>query len=214
MKAGIIILAALHQFHLKCDFYSLDHLRTIIENINPDIICVELTKKDLEENKDQTVKVEYSKCILPLAQEQGYKLIAMEPDEQEYSRVVDKYKSMNKKIASEEPHKIEIFNQYIEVLYDYLFTYWNSPIDVNSSLTDALFEVKHKFQESLFGSTEKECWGEWNTNFLNTILETSKKYKGKKILVTVGVEHVYWLKKHLEGNSDIKLIELSREHYE
>ncbi len=205
MKTTIIILATLHQFHLKSQFYSLDDLRTIIEKIDPDVICIELTEKDLKDKSAQTIKIEYPKCILPLSQEKGYMLIPMEPSEPDYSRIINKYKQMNKEIESK---KIEIFGLYTEVLYDYLFTYWDSPIAVNSSLTNVFFEVKHNFQGSLFGSIEKECWSEWNTHFLNTILEACKTYKEKRILVTVGVEHVYWIKKHLKDNPKIKLIEI------
>lgn len=209
MKTTIIILATLHQFHLKSQFYSLDDLRTIIEKIDPDVICVELTEKDLKDKAVQTIKIEYPQCISPLSQDKGYMLVSMEPNEPDYSRIISKYKQMNNKIESKEPEKIEIFGQYTKVLYDYLFTYWDSPIDINSSLTNTFFEVKHNFQESLFGSTEKECWAEWNTHFLNTILEVCKTYKDKRILITVGVEHVYWIKKHLKDNPKIKLIEIN-----
>lgn len=209
METAITILATLHQFHLKYNFYTLDHLRKIIDKINPDIICVELTGKDLQDKKDQIVKVEYPKCIIPLAEKKGYKLVAMEPNEPEFSRIVNKYKKLDKKIESQEPEKAEIFNQYINVLFDYLFTHWNSPIDVNSQLTNAFFEVKHRFQNFLFGPIEKQCWDEWNTHFLNTILKASETYKGKKILVTVGVEHVYWLKTNLKSNPKIKLVEVN-----
>ena len=153
---NVIILATLHQFHLKSHYYSLDHLKTVIKKINPDVICVELREKDLKSKKDQSVKIEYSKCIIPVAEEENYKLVAMEPNEPEYSKIIDKYKQNYKKIESKEPKKIEIFNQYTKVLYDYLFAYWNSVNDVNSQLTNTIFEVKHKFQNSLFGSAEEQ----------------------------------------------------------
>ena len=203
----IIVIATIHQFHLKSQFYSLGHLKTMIERINPDVICVELTAKDLKDKKDQAVKVEYPKCIIPLAEKKGYILIPMEPNEPEYSRIVNKSKQTLKKIESKEPTKLEIFSLYIKSLLDYLFTYWNSPVEVNSQLTNALFEVKHKFQNSLFGLAEEQGWNEWNNHFLNTILETAEAYKDKKILVTVGVEHVYWLKRHLRSKTTIRLVD-------
>ncbi|MCK4352300.1 hypothetical protein KAW65_02715 [candidate division WOR-3 bacterium] len=209
MKTTIVTLATLHQFHLKSKFYSLSHLRTIIEKANPDVICVELTAADLRCKEDWTAKSEYSKCIIPLSEKKGYNLVPMEPNEPKYSRIVNMHEQMLKKTESEEPKKIEIFNQYTEILYDYLFTYWGSPTDVNSSLTNTLFELKHAFQNSLFGPIEKQCWEEWNTHFLNTILETAEEYEGKRILVTVGVEHVYWLKKHLKNNSRVRLVEVN-----
>jgi len=208
MRTKIIILATLHQFHEKCKFYSLEHLKTIIEKIDPDVICVELTAEDLKTPKEQAVKVEYPHCIIPLAERRGYKLVPMEPDEPEYSRIVNMYSLVEKEAESKEPYKIEIFNLYVKALYDYLFTYRNSPADVNSQLTNALFEVKHEFQNSLYGQIEKQCWNEWNTHFLKAILDASKTYKGKKILVTVGAEHVYWLKKQLQNNSEIDLVEV------
>ena len=202
----VIIIATLHQFHAQCNFYSLDHLRTIIEKINPDIICVELTAEDLKSKKDQAIKIEYPKCIIPLAKKKGYKLIPMEPNEPEYSRLVNKYKQAYQKI---DPKKKEIFNLYTKLLFDYLFAYWKSLVDVNSQLTNALFELKHKFQNSLFGSVEEQCWEDWNNHFLNTILKVAETHKGKNMLVAVGVEHVYWLKKHLKSNSTIKIVEFN-----
>ena len=211
MKNTIVILGTLHQYHLKQEFYSLDVLERIIERINPDVICVELTAEDLKTEREQRVKVEYPMCILPLAKKRGYKIVPMEPDEPEYSRLINIIKQLNKKIESDETMKMksEIFNQYTESLYEFLFNYWKSPADVNSDITNALFEVKHKFQDALFGPLQREGWEEWNIHFLNTILKTMKKYKGKKILVTVGAEHVYWLKKRLKNNSTIKLEEIS-----
>jgi len=210
----IIILATLHQFHLKCKFYALDDLRKIIEKIDPNVICVELTENDLKEKKEQNIKIEYPKCIIPLADEKDYKLIAMEPNETEYSRIINTYRQGIKKIETEEPKKIELLNKYTKVLYDYLWSCWHSPIDVNSSLTNVLFDAKHTFQNSLFGSGEEQSWEEWNDHFLNTILNIVETHRGKKILVTVGVEHVYWLMNHLKDRPGIKLVEVYEVYHE
>ena len=41
----IVILSTLHHFHKQEDFYTLDDLKEIMNNIRPDIICAELTEE-------------------------------------------------------------------------------------------------------------------------------------------------------------------------
>lgn len=203
-KPEVFILSTLHQFHAQSKFYSFEKLSEIVEKFNPDLIAVELTRKDLETRKEQKTKQEYQKSIFPLAGK--YKLVPLEPAEPKFSELVNFIISANKELNEKSPEKAEAFSVYSDALYDYLFKKWDSPLSVNSGETDALFEVKHKFQETLFGEKEEKGWEGWNQHFLDVILETAKENPGKKILVTVGVEHGYWLRKHLKESAAVKLL--------
>ena len=203
-KAEVFVLSTLHQFHGESKFYSFEKLAEIVKKFNPDIIAVELTPKDLETRKEQKTKQEYQKSIFPIAEK--YKLVPLEPAEPKFSELLNFVRDASKELNEKSPEKAEAFSVYSNALYDYLFKKWDSPLSVNSGETDALFEVKHKFQEALFGEKEVKGWEGWNQHFLDVILQTAKENPGKKILVTVGVEHGYWLRKHLKESGAVKLL--------
>lgn len=201
------MLATLHQFHGENKNYSFETLSRIIEKYDPDIIAAELTPTDLDSRKEQKTKQEYQRSVFPVADKHKYKLIALEPSEPKFSELVGLIRDTQKTLREKSPEKAEAFSVYTESLYGYLFKFWDSPLKVNSPETDALFEVKHKYQTALYGEGEEKGWNGWNQHFLERILETARNNKGKKIIVLVGVEHGYWLRKKLRENSEIKLIE-------
>lgn len=206
-KTEVFVLSTLHQFHAENKNYSFETLSRIIERYDPDIIAAELTPADLENRKEQKTKQEYQKSVFPIADKHKYKLIALEPAEPKFSELVGLIRESEKTLGEKSPEKAEAFSVYSKSLYDYLFNIWDSPFAVNSPETDALFEVKHKFQNTLFGEAQEKGWNGWNQNFLDKILEAAKNNKGKKIIVLIGAEHGYWLRKRLRENSEIKLIE-------
>lgn len=206
-KTEVFVLSTLHQFHAENKNYSFETLSRIIEIYDPDIIAAELTPSDLENRKEQKTKQEYQKSVFPVADKHKYKIIALEPSEPKFSELVGLIREAEKTLSEKSPEKTEAFSVYSESLYDHLFKFWDSPLKVNSPETDALFEVKHKYQNSLYGEDEKKGWNSWNQHFLDRILEAARNNKGKKIIVLVGAEHGYWLRKHLRENSEIKFIE-------
>lgn len=209
-KAEVFVLSTLHQFHSDSKYYSFQTLSNTIEKIKPDVLAVELTPQDLESRKEQKTKIEYQKSVFPLIEKNKYQTIALEPAEPLYSEIIDLLKESNKENQEKFPQKIEAFSVYSNSLYDYLFKHWNSVKAVNSKETDAHFEVKHQFQNRLFGEKEAKVWNDWNSYFLTQILDAAAKNKGKRILVLVGVEHSYWLRNHLRNNQTVKLLEAEK----
>ena len=208
-KSEVFVLSTLHQFHGENKDYSFETLSQIIEKFNPDIICVELTAADLESRKKQQTKQEYNKTVFPLADKHKYELVSLEPSEPKFSELIKLIKDSETNLRENSPDKAEAFSIYSNNLYDYLFKFWDSPTAVNSAQTDAFFEVKHNFQNALYGEKQARGWEGWNQHFLNKILETAGKNVGKRILVTVGAEHAYWLRKKLRENKEVKFIEPS-----
>jgi hypothetical protein len=194
----ITLLSTLHQFHAEIPGYSFEVLAKHLEQLSPDIICAELMPSEVNELSARKIKVEYTQVILPFAQRHGCKIYGMEPEEPKKTALVKKYMAVQEQVQRDHPERTTAFSEYSEALYAYLFSYWTSPETVNSEITDALFEVKHGFQETIFGAQEKQMWDTWNKIFLDTILKANAENDEKHILVTVGAEHRYWLKKALQ----------------
>lgn len=211
MKNRILILSVLHNLHEEHDYYSLEVLKKVVEQIAPDVICVELSPEGIKTDdlqKTASYKTEY-KVILPYAEAHGCELVALEPAQPLFSKLVDPYKQAQKHFEENEPKKDEALDQFIGILYENLFDYWDSVFTVNSAKTDFAFKIKHAFQSAIVGDGERDGWEAWNQHFLKQILAANQQHEGKLILVTVGAEHRYWLTDALEKEENLQLVDLT-----
>jgi len=203
----IMVLSTLHQIHGEVSYYTYDHLSQIIESFSPDILAVELTPADLRARKQQHVKKEYQHSVYPLIDKLQPKVVPLEPSEPKFSELVQMGKQAREDLQKRSPAAMEQFAMYVTALYDVLFDWWRSPHDVNSAETDRHFEIKHRYQSALFGENEAKGWDLWNTHFLEQILVETTKNASGRMLVLVGVEHGYWLRKRLREQAGVQHLE-------
>lgn len=67
--------------------------------------------------------------------------------------------------------------------------------------------AKHDMQMALVGEGEVTGWRAWNTYFMEQVLFAAKANPDKRIVVLVGVEHGYWLRRELAGRDEIELLD-------
>lgn len=209
IQAEVIVLSTLHQLHDDIPGYSFRDLSAVIEGLRPDVLAVELAAEDLGSRREQSVKQEYQRSVFPLLDEHGYAVVPLEPPQPMYGELVGLMRRAQVGLREQEPARAETFDTYMTSLFELLRERWRSPADVNSPTTDALFESKHRFQGALFGPDESRAWEEWNQYFLEQVLGAARKNPGKRLLVLVGAEHAYWLRKQLRG-SDVQLLDTCR----
>ncbi len=202
----IMVLSTLHQLHGKVDYYSFEHLSQIIERFSPDVLAVELTPTDLKSRKAQGVKQEYQNSVYPLLDKLQCEVIPLEPAEPMYSELVALGKQAVEELENRSPAVLEQFGLYVNTLYGALLDWWNSPMDVNSDETDRHIEIKHRYQNALFGKDQEMGWERWNQHFLGQILKGVAKRQSGRMLVLVGLEHAYWLRKQLSKRDDVQLL--------
>ncbi|MGE3608555.1 MAG: hypothetical protein AB7I27_03115 [Bacteriovoracaceae bacterium] len=210
LKTKLVIMAMLHSLHNDVPSYSLLKLKQVLKQINPDVICAELNQEEIKTSKLQKNKIEYN-VILPYAKESRIDVFGMEPVDKVFDQKVTDYLENQKQFREKFPERYKVWEIYQRQLLNYLtHDYWTEFDKVQSQETDNLFRLKHEFQNELMGTREKEGWDYFNNVFANKISEISQQYKGKKVLVTIGAEHVYWLKEKLKHNSEFELIEISK----
>ena len=203
--AEVVVLATLHGFHESVPAYGFDRLRQIIEQIHPDMLCLEVQAQDLQEHAPEKVKVEYPRVIYPLIEQHHYRTCTLEPAEPEFSAMVKPYVASVRDFQSAHPQQAKAFDAYAESGLQALRTYWVTPERVNDATTDAVFAAKHELQEAMIGAGERKGWEGWNRHFQKVILDVARKNPGQRILVLVGVEHTYWLRRHLQNQPGIRL---------
>jgi len=131
-------------------------------------------------------------CFL-YAEERGCSLVPLEPDEPRRSEILALQKAAYSDLAESDPRAEALFGEFVTLFYDQLFSSWKSVLDVHSEATQALIRMKHAFQERVYGEGEVAGWQAWNGHFLERIELAAAQHHDARILVCVGVEHLYWL---------------------
>ncbi len=209
-KTEVTVLSTMHFWHGSVAFFSFDDLTQIIRKIAPDLLGVELTQEDLEERREQRIKQEYQRSVYPLLDEHFCEAFPLEPPEPKFSQLVQMGRKAQEELSERSPEVAQALEKYAEILYETLFAWWSSPLDVNSEETDRHFEIKHKYEEAIYGPKEREGWEGWNQHFLDQILEAARRNPGARILVLAGVEHGYWLRKRLREEREIRWVSVQR----
>jgi hypothetical protein len=209
----VIIFGTLHLGNEKSPQY-IQKLREIIEEIKPDLICAELSPEQLE-NEFTESKPEYVDAIMPCARKNGIPIIPIQP-------------SANESIASDlERKKKEIYEnfrvnkqgklllEYFDRLGEISLSKWREVLDnpvgienVQLREFDLLLVEPGYIAEAYFIPELAKLWNDWNEYFLNKINEALKENRGKRIAITAGLAHKYWLWNRLIVRTDIRLYDL------
>lgn len=203
----VAVIATLHQLHATTPAYSFEALGRAIEQLQPDVLCVELQPDDLKLRPAETTKQEYPDVIYPLIDRHHYRVYAMEPAEPTYSDILKPYIEAGHDFSVRAPEQAEAFSRYSDGAYIGLQTYWTSPARVNDAVTDSVLRAKHELQQAMVGDGERVGWERWNRQFLGVILQAARENPGKRIVVIVGAEHGYWLRGHLAQVSGVQLLD-------
>ncbi len=203
--ARVVVLSTLHRLHGEVAAYDFETFGRMVERLDPDVLCLEVQDEDLVQRGPEQTKQEYPRVIYPLIARMDARLYALEPAEPLSSRIGKPYMESAKAFQDEHADQAKAFKIYADAGLQALQEYWTSPARVNDATTDSVWAAKHALQIALVGPGEQAGWEAWNKHFLTVIARAARENPGRRIVVTVGVEHAYWLRAHLAGRQDLVL---------
>ncbi|MFH1600499.1 MAG: hypothetical protein ABIJ73_07740 [Pseudomonadota bacterium] len=203
----VVVLSTLHGLHTEVAGYDESALARAIEMLEPAVLCLELSPEALAERRPEKVKVEYPNVVYPLLDRRGYATCTLEPPAGAAQAIIGPYAAASQAFASTSPEQARAFSDYSQAMYALLRHHWRDAASVNDTTTDQLMQGKHAVQEALIGPGEAEGWAAWNRHFSDRIREAAKRHPGKRIVVLVGAEHGYWLRRDLAGAPGITLLD-------
>jgi hypothetical protein len=198
------VLGTIHDEQMRKESgYTLERLKEIILSFKPDIICGEIRPIDWNKYIEQEVyndylgPNEYRKLIIPLCDEHDIHFIPIDWFTDHLVHL--KYSDGMSKEEIEEAEKYfnTIFEQYMKVGM-------SSELPFNSSEFNDFIKAKQEYQENLNAEVHGEYWLKRNEMMLSQIKKVMMDYEEKRILCTVGCEHVYKFLEELK-KSECKL---------
>ncbi|MDI6741043.1 MAG: hypothetical protein QME74_11865, partial [Candidatus Edwardsbacteria bacterium] len=199
----IFILATAHHRHSQWPFYSFEVLSKLISALKPQLLCVELDAEELKAGGSKA-QPEYREAILPRAGQSRCPVMPIKPGAQQDFSVEEIGANPQTAIGK---MRLSLFNycleQYIAPDYDQLAKTLEG---FQSDRMDALMRKKWYYAKWLMPERWR-VWQDWNRAMLEKIKAALAANEGKRILVTVGMEHKYWLRQRIGEFPQVRSIQ-------
>jgi hypothetical protein len=212
-KTDLLVLGTLHLDERKAPFY-IRRLKEIIEMLSPAVICSELSPEQLAGEMAIASKPEYEAAILPVAKRLEIPVVAMPPKLDDSREMDDHLRQVEQKIADDVLLKtrMDMIELLVAKSYTRLHELVRQPdaLDLLQAEAYHLLSVapRHDLLESFFPEFHR-VWTELNERYFKRIIETVGQYPEKLILVTIGLDHKYWLDRKLAEVGYIRLRKLT-----
>ncbi|PKK83667.1 MAG: hypothetical protein CVT49_07195 [candidate division Zixibacteria bacterium HGW-Zixibacteria-1] len=211
-KNTVIILGTRHLSGIEYPEYHT-RLKSIVLEIEPDIICAELSPEQLEGYTTCDSKPEQRDVIIPLAKDSRITIVPIQPPTEEgLARERAKAAIIDEILTDDKSRAIW---EFIDKYTNYLGGFWreqmiypecieNSQLSEFHSMNEALdMTIKHYFPKL------HEYYISGNEYFLKKINQVIDRNTEKRILIVVGMGHKYWLWNRLIKIKSIDLHDLN-----
>jgi hypothetical protein len=210
-KSGeLFVLATLYGRHKTVTAYDLPALRKIILTIKPDVLVLDVTPMELKEGKVWPGKIEYTEVVFPLIKDGSYRVYPAEPDEPMFSEIVNATTEAIRKFEAATPETATAMKQFTVSAYDALKSYWKTPAEVNSHVTDRVLHGKKTLEAQLQGIVRADGQKRWNQHTVDVTRRAVKENQGKRVLILVGIENCYSIRELLGRDPQINLVNMER----
>jgi pheromone shutdown protein TraB len=210
-KTTVVILGTVHLNKENAPEY-IKALENIVAEINPDIICPELSPEQLERPATCLSKPEYPDAIVPTARRMGILVVPIQSSDKESLAATCEARktAIYDKVKSKESGRFLL--EYMEKVSRITLSNLTEVMQNVEAIEHVQLREFDRLQFEPFYIADREyfpeldkLWEEWNQYFLDRIQDTITKHPGKLILVTVGLAHKYWLWNKLESREHIIL---------
>lgn len=209
-RSQVFVLATLYGRHDSTPAYGRDALRRIIESIGPEVVVLDVSPRELREQSVHPSKREYPEVIFPLVEEHGYRAYAGEPDEPEFTRIVQGLGDALRTFRSEHEDLAAADRSYEAATWAALARLWQSPADVNGALTDHMLSAYRRYQDRLAGPAVAQAWRLWHEHAVTMVRQAHRENPGRRILVLIGVANCAALRAELRGMEELELVDMER----
>lgn len=187
--AEVHLLGTVHSRHERLDAYGFEDLRSIVEDIAPDVLLLELTPEELATRTPSVGKQEYPRVLFPLMDAGDYVVEVWEPGGALFEDITGAAARGRERLARERPDAAAALDAYDRALRTLMETaVWAGPADLHAGISDALHAAHARVRGAL-APEERAAQARWNAYMLERIAETARAHPGARILVMVGATH-------------------------
>lgn len=220
----VVMLGTIHSGHRTSELYSLDILREVVGQVDPDYILTEIPPNRAEEamrgfladgvvSEPRVVRFpEYLDVIYPLIPEMHFELIPTAG----WTEPMARFRSQRLAAIREDPARAEDWARYLAAneasdARSASLGASDDPAFIHSDAYDEAAEIALSVYDELFNDElGPGGWTHINEAHYAPIEAALDKHRGqgKRFLITYGAGHKGWFLRQLRMRSDIRLVEV------
>jgi hypothetical protein len=194
-KTRLALLSTLSDMHTQPIQYDLAALTAIVDQVAPDLLCVELPQNDWERGNLAQSPVEVGRSLLPLAELSDVVVVPVAPDARQFDDFapITGWRGELARRLSGALRKAQRAANNAEAIHAILF---QSVCHTICLLNEISWDAK-----------ARQAWDEQNQGTLDNILQAARRDPGRRMLVAVQCQRVHWLGPRLKRVPDIELVD-------
>ena len=187
----IAVLGTLAEFHREPIPYNLTALVHLVADIHPDLLCLDMTTDQWQQQDFSTLPPEYQEALLPLAEQTDIVVVPLaghqHPPKPEASgwrgRVIAWLRSWLALIQRTAP----------------------GPDAINQGWRHELANTLYGLTRRLAGETVQKAWDEHADHLTESVLAVARRDPGRRILVVVNVQHCHIIRHRLHHYPELQV---------
>lgn len=202
--ATVGVLGTLGHLHTDSSFghYSLDDVDRWVRAFRPDVLCVGVRPEEWlayrQDPEQSALPPEYSRCLLPLAEEEAIAVAPVDTAGDDL-RLLERAAEADPRLAgrdqAERGHMLELWRR-AEL----------GPLSCNDAESQQAARACHEARWRSAPELEQVLWQQRNEDLVAGILDVLRENPGRRVLVVVGAEHVYWVREALGRAEGLNLL--------
>jgi hypothetical protein len=169
---------------------------------------LDVTPRELRDERVHPSKQEYPRVIFPLVRERGLRAYAGEPDEPRFSAIVQGLSRALTDFRATHPELAAADRAYESATYAALARLWSTPARVNGPLTDQMLAARRRYQDEVAGDRVADAWRRWTEHTVSVVRRAAGEHPGRRILVLVGVENAPQVRGALRRHPELELVDV------
>ena len=194
-KTRLALLSTLSDMHTQPIQYDLAALATIVDQMSPDLLCVELPQNDWEMGRLNQAPVEVQRSLLPLAELSNVVVVPVAPD----SRQFDDF-------APQAGWRAGVARRLAGALRKAQRAA-NNVQAVHALFFQSVCHILCTLNEMSWDAEARQAWQAQNQTILDNILQAARRDPGRRMLVAVQCQRTHWLEPRLKKVADVELVD-------
>ncbi len=194
-RTPIAVLGTLAEFHREPIPYDLGALVRLVNELRPDLLCLDITPDQWQQHKFDELPPEYQEALLPLAHQTDIVVVPIAGAQ-----------------PLEEPTATGWRGKTIALLRRWLADLQRTapgPAAINEGWRHHLADALYSAIAWLAGNEARRAWQAHTAHLTQQVLEVVRRDPGCRVLVVVNVRHCHHIRPVLAQHPEVQVVKYS-----
>lgn len=220
----VIVMGMIHSGHRQAGPFDLAHLQDIIRRVKPDVVLTEIPPDRLETANRQFAETgritesrvrvfpEYTDALYPLTREMDFTIVACAAWTTQMNDSRRATMARLKTTHAAQYREMELAQRNVSTQVENTIGDYRDPRVIHTDAYDALVKAGMEPYDRYFNDAIGDGgWSNINAAHYANIATALDSYteQGKRVLITFGSWHKYYIKEQLRKRDDIRLVSLA-----